>query len=334
MGLPLEIGIAIHNKSEGEKKRARILRRVMLFWTLFIGIGAVAGSVGMLAAPDGSAMGMQAILPYFQALPLAKLLYQDFIFPGIALLIVNGLTNLLAAYLIFRRRKAGAYLGCSFGVTLMLWITIQFVIFPPNFMSTLYFAFGTLQFLCGAAYIVFYKQDEFIFDEGNYRNIGSNPDILVAYFSRLGYTRRIAYQKANELGAELYEITTPERTAGFIGFAWLGRFGMHKWAMPVNDVAADISKYKKVVIVTPVHVFTAAPPVKGLCEACRGKLKAVEYVSVHYSKCGFSGVFREMDKALQIKAYGCESIVCRYGRVVSAKKICQQRNDKRPELKK
>lgn len=44
-------------------------RRALLFWTLFIGIGAVAGAVGMLLDPSGRAMGMDAMLPYFQKLP-------------------------------------------------------------------------------------------------------------------------------------------------------------------------------------------------------------------------------------------------------------------------
>ena len=56
---------------------------------LFIGIGAVAGATGMLVDPSGKAMGMAAMLPYFQVLPFAEYVFQDFVFSGIALLIVN-----------------------------------------------------------------------------------------------------------------------------------------------------------------------------------------------------------------------------------------------------
>ena len=90
----------------------------------------------MLLDPSGKAMGMDAMLPYFQVMPLAEYLYQDFLFPGIALLIVNGLTNLTAAVLLLLKKKIGVVLGGVFGITLMLWICIQFVIFPLNFMST------------------------------------------------------------------------------------------------------------------------------------------------------------------------------------------------------
>ena len=125
--------------------RYRTARRILLFWTLFIGVGAVAGAAGMLLDPSGRALGMDAMLPYFQVLPFADVLFRDLTFSGWALLIVNGLTNLTAASLLLAKRNAGITLGGLFGVTLMLWIRIQFYMFPPNFMSTIYFMFGFAQ---------------------------------------------------------------------------------------------------------------------------------------------------------------------------------------------
>ena len=71
-------------------------RKALLFWTLFIGVGAVGGALCMLLDPSGHTLGMDAMLPYFQVLPLADVLFQDFTFSGWALLVVNGLTNLTA----------------------------------------------------------------------------------------------------------------------------------------------------------------------------------------------------------------------------------------------
>ena len=68
-------------------------RKALLFWTLFIGVGAVGGALCMLLDPSGHTLGMDAKLPYFQVLPLADVLFQDFTFSGWALLVVNGLTN-------------------------------------------------------------------------------------------------------------------------------------------------------------------------------------------------------------------------------------------------
>ena len=98
---------------------------------------------------------MDAMLPFFQVLPFAGVLFQNFIFSGWALLIVNGLSNLTAACLLLAKKKAGVVLGGVFGVTLMLWICIQFYIFPLNFMSMLYFLFGLCQAATGYAAWIF-----------------------------------------------------------------------------------------------------------------------------------------------------------------------------------
>ena len=136
-----------------EKKDSRFdtARKWLIFWTLFIGIGAVAGGLSMIVDPSGKALHMDEMLPFFQKLPFADVLFQDFLFSGFALLIVNGLTNLTAAVLLFRNKKAGVILGGIFGVTLMLWICIQFYMFPLNFMSSLYFLFGLCQAMTGCA---------------------------------------------------------------------------------------------------------------------------------------------------------------------------------------
>ena len=128
------------------------LRNIQLFWGLFIGIGAFAGAVGMISDPSGVAIGLVEWLHYFQKLPFTEIFFQDFFFPGIALLTVNGLTNTTSVILIFRRSKYAALSGMICGIILILWIFIQFYIFPLNFMSTLYFIFGILQAINGWMY--------------------------------------------------------------------------------------------------------------------------------------------------------------------------------------
>ena len=135
-------------------------RKWLIFWTLFIGIGAVAGALCMIIDPSGRALHMDEMLPFFQVLPLAEVLFQDFLFPGFALLIVNGLTNLTAAALLLRKKEQGVILGGIFGVTLMLWICIQFYMFPLNFMSTIYFVFGLCQAVTGYAAWVLLRREE------------------------------------------------------------------------------------------------------------------------------------------------------------------------------
>lgn len=156
------------------KSRYQAARRALIFWTLFIGLGAVAGSAGMLADPTGKALRMDAMLPYYQVFPFAEQLFQDFAFSGWALLIVNGLTNLTAAGLLLAQKKSGIVLGGLFGCTLMLWICIQFYMFPPNILSTAYFIFGLCQALTGYAAYVFYcrgRKGIFVHRKQKYRRL-------------------------------------------------------------------------------------------------------------------------------------------------------------------
>ena len=145
-----------------KKKTSRYntARKWLIFWTLFIGIGAVAGGLSMIIDPSGRTLHMDGMLPYFQVLPFADVLFQDFLFSGFALLIVNGLTNLTAAVLLLRKKKLGVILGGVFGVTLMLWICIQFYMFELNFMSTAYFVFGLCQAVTGFVAWRLYKREE------------------------------------------------------------------------------------------------------------------------------------------------------------------------------
>ena len=305
------------------KKNGRFAktRRALLFWTLFIGIGAVAGASGMLADPTGKAMGMDAMLPYFQVLPLAEYLYQDFVFPGIALLIVNGLTNLTAAGLLLARKRSGVILGGIFGVTLMLWICIQFYMFPMNFMSTSYFIFGALQAITGYMAWVFEKQERFCVRESNYPNIGTNPKELVVYFSRMGYTKKLALEEANRSGAQVLEICATERTEGTTGFWWCGRFGMHRWAMPIEEPTADLAGYDRVTICTPIWVFHLAAPTRAFCKAASGKIKCARYLLVHHQRASYAEAAEEMDALLHLNAESVTSVCCRRGEYLSQKEL-------------
>ena len=300
-------------EKRGQRSRFRRARGWPLFWCLFIGIGAVGGATLMLIDPTGRLMGMDVLLPCFQVLPLAEWLYQDYVFPGIALLLVNGLPNLIAALLLLREKRLGIVLGGVFGVTLMLWICIQFVIFPLNFMSTSYFLFGLAQACTGYAAWVFRAQEQFRFDPAAYPRVGTNGRELVVYFSRMGYTRKVAWETANRTGAVIRELRTPERTEGTLGFWWCGRFGLHRMPMPLEKLDVDVGRFDHVTIVTPIWVFSLCAPVRQFCREAAGKLKSVDYVLVHHMKCRFEGVAGEMDALLHQRRHNLTSVCCRRG---------------------
>lgn len=269
-----------------KKKRLKVLKIILLFWTIFIGLGALLGSTCMFIDKTGKIMQMDTLLPYFQVLPLAQYLYQDYIFPGIALLIVNGISNIVATIFILLNKKVGYILGTIFGFTLMLWITIQFVIFPVNFLSTTYFIFGLLQLITGIVSLIFYKQTEFKFNETDYKDITDNSKTLVLYFSRMGYAKKIAYSIANKEKGKIIEIKAKENVKNTLGFWWCGRFGMHKWPMKIEDLKIDLNEFDKIIIVGQIWVFHISSPIRELLNKNKEILnnkKDVSLIVLHFN---------------------------------------------------
>ena len=126
----------------------KIMYYIQIAWSVFIAIGAYYGAFLMFYDKTGSALSVESLLPSLQVLPLSDLLFQNFIFSGISLLIVNGLSNTAAASLA----------GMMCGIILMLWVCIQFIIFGWNNMSALFFVFGLLQMINGL--ILFIKTNK------------------------------------------------------------------------------------------------------------------------------------------------------------------------------
>lgn len=295
------------------RSRYKVARRLLIFWTLFIGIGAVGGALCMLTDPSGKALGMDAMLPYFRVLPFADAVFQDFTFSGWALLTVNGLTNLTATGLLIKNKRLGVTLGCVFGVTLMLWICIQFYIFPLNFMSTAYFIFGLAQALTGYAAGVFRKQEAFSVNTDEYRNIGTDKSKLVVYFSRMGYVKKVAYETADRTGAEIYEIKATERTEGTLGFWWCGRFAMRRLDMPIEPIGIDLTHYDRVTLCSPIWVFSLAPPVRSFCRQSAKKIRAADYIFVHHTNGRYKNAAEEADRLLELKHTELTNVRCRKG---------------------
>lgn len=304
--------------------RYKITKRFLIFWCLFIGIGALQGSTCMLIDPTGKLLKMDAMLPYFQVLPFSDLLFQNYIFSGIALLIVNGIPNLIASYLLIKNKKSGIILGTILGFTLMLWITIQFIIFPMNVLSTSYFIFGIIQLITGYMTYVFYNQEQFEVNVEEYKKVGKNKETLVVYFSRMGYTKKIAYEKANKIGADIVELKAKERTENTLGFWWCGRYGMHKWRMPIEDINVDLKTYKKIIIVSPIWVFNVSAPVREFCYKYSKDINEVEYIFTHYMNAKFENAANELDKILNKKADRFTSVCVRLGKVKKKRVIANE----------
>ena len=188
-----------------------------------------------------------------------------------------------------------------------------------NVLSTSYFIFGLMQLIIGYITYVFYTQEQFEFNINNYPNINKNNKILVVYFSRMGYTKKIAYDEANKIGAEIIELKAKEKTENTLGFWWCGRFGMHKWRMKIEDIKIKLDRYDKVIIVSPIWVFNICAPIREFCYKYAKDINNVEYIFTHFMKASFKNVADETDKIIGKKRKKLTSICVRFGKIKNIK---------------
>ena len=130
----------------------------------------------------------------------------------------------------------------------------------------------------------------------------------------MGYVNRQAYAEANRSGAELYEIRATERTEGTLGFWWCGRFGMHRWEMPIEPLCVRLSDYAHITICAPIWVFALAAPVRRFCRMAAGQIREVDYILVHHTRGRYENAAAEMDGLLGLSHTALRSFQCRTGR--------------------
>jgi hypothetical protein len=86
-----------------------------------LGIGATAGGVALVAAPDGSVMQMP--LSYLDGSPFA-----DYLVPGLVLLGLFGIGSLVAAAMVLLRLWFAPLVAFVIGSGQMIWIVVQLAI--------------------------------------------------------------------------------------------------------------------------------------------------------------------------------------------------------------
>ena len=117
--------------------------------TLFIAAGAVGGAVMMWMDPTGVIWGGEPMLDLLRAkMPWPEVFFRNFIPSGFVLLAVNGLTQLLAALMLFKnhRRAGWAVLVC--GIILMIWIALEWWIWGFVALSNIFFVLGLVETVC------------------------------------------------------------------------------------------------------------------------------------------------------------------------------------------
>lgn len=110
---------------------------------VFIGIGAVAGGLGLALDPRGESLGIPLAL-------LDETPFATYLIPGIVLFAVNGLGSLAGALASFARHRYAGKAGMALGTFLVVWIAVQVYWFAGfHWLHWLYLSLGAVEVVLG-----------------------------------------------------------------------------------------------------------------------------------------------------------------------------------------
>ena len=122
------------------------MRTFLKILTLFIAVGAVGGAVMMWMDPTGVSWGGEPMLDLLRdKMPWPEVFFRSFIPSSFALLAVNGLPQLLAAVMLFKRHPWAYRVTLACGIILMLWIVLEWWIWGFVALSNIYFVLGLIE---------------------------------------------------------------------------------------------------------------------------------------------------------------------------------------------
>lgn len=136
-------------------KNLDTLRKPIIFLHFFIGIGALAGGYSAVTNPV-SPMGTSA--EFLKNGP-----FENFLIPGLFLMLVIGLGNLLAGILTLKKHVFWPYFTGAMGAILIAWIVIQcYALSTIEVLHVIFFFFGAILGLTALATLISNKQFPFL----------------------------------------------------------------------------------------------------------------------------------------------------------------------------
>jgi hypothetical protein len=123
--------------------RNRFVLYVLGALQVFIGVTAILGGFELVSDPSGAKIHVPQEL-------LKNSPFTDYLIPGLVLLMVNGVGNVLAGIVTFLRNRNAGNLAIFFGVFLVLFISIEvLVVGLQNISQPLYFVLGGVELALG-----------------------------------------------------------------------------------------------------------------------------------------------------------------------------------------
>jgi hypothetical protein len=104
---------------------------------LFQGLSGIAGGIGLVGDPSGDSL--QISLSLLEGTP-----FNDYLIPGLILLVVLGIAPLIVLYGLWKQRYWGWLGSLAIGVGLIIWIGVQILLIGYQPQPPLQLIYGAL----------------------------------------------------------------------------------------------------------------------------------------------------------------------------------------------
>jgi flavodoxin len=122
-----------------------------------------------------------------------------------------------------------------------------------------------------------------------------HANTLVVFYSRSGFTRTIARELAQALGADLEELVDTKRRRGLLGYLRCGMEAALGRLTPLMPLTRRPEAYETIVVGTPIWNASISSPVRTFLALHKDGLKKVAFFCT-YSGSGDERVFRQMEE--------------------------------------
>ena len=129
------------------------LRILAIFLLLFLGFGGIYGAWMLISDPSGGKFEWS--LDLLNGTP-----FNSFLFPGIVLLIANGLFPIFVAVITVLKKSYAQILILFQGVLVIIWLSVQLLLNPDFFLPVTHYPSYIIGFLLVIIGLVLRKQNK------------------------------------------------------------------------------------------------------------------------------------------------------------------------------
>lgn len=131
-------------------------------------------------------------------------------------------------------------------------------------------------------------------------NIKTTDKILLIYYSRTGFTKKVVDELAAKWECNVEAIEDVKSRGGFFGYMRSGFEALNKKLTDIKSMNKDPSQYKLVVIGSPVWASNIPSPVRTYMTKYRNKFKKVAFFCT-FGGSGADKVFNDMAQLCDYK---------------------------------